>query len=361
MGLLVLLLAALPSLVGRLPAADADRSAADLRAAVLASGDVAFSGYAQSAGGLTLPLTDTFTGIADLFSDRATMRTWYRSAQDWRTDVVTATGETGTHRDATGTWTWQYEDDEATRARVFPLSLPIAPDLLPSDLGRRLLSQAADDELTRTGAERIAGRDALGLRLVPADVASSVSHVDLWVDAATGVTLRVEVFGGDASAVGVVTGEPALSTGFLDVDFTEPAASVTAFTPPPGADVETDEGLPVLDGGRTPDQSPLPAELAGLPRQDVEGVERSVGVYGRGITQLVVVPIPGRFADRLRGQLDVAPGAVLDDLGVRLSAGPLGLMIATGPRGATYLLAGTVTSETLASVAGQLPTTGGRG
>src|SRR5215210_1493232 len=42
-------LLALPSLLGALPASDSGRSAADLRRAVLASGGVGFSGYAESA------------------------------------------------------------------------------------------------------------------------------------------------------------------------------------------------------------------------------------------------------------------------------------------------------------------------
>ena len=42
----------------------------------------AFSGYAQSAGGLSLPVGDQLTDVADLLSDRTTMRAWYRGAHD---------------------------------------------------------------------------------------------------------------------------------------------------------------------------------------------------------------------------------------------------------------------------------------
>ena len=87
-------------MIGALPASDAAVSAAELRAAVLASDDVGFSGYAESAGGLALPVTDQLTSVADLFSDRTTMRVWWRGPADNRVDVVTAGGETGTHRDA---------------------------------------------------------------------------------------------------------------------------------------------------------------------------------------------------------------------------------------------------------------------
>ncbi|MCW2583941.1 MAG: Sigma regulatory protein MucB/RseB, partial [Klenkia sp.] len=125
------LLVALPVVVAALPAADRDTSAADLRARALASTDQAFSGYAISTGGLTLPVSDALTPVADLLSDQTTMRAWYRGTLDWRVDVVTATGETGTHRDAAGTWTWDHADQRASRGSAPDLALPTAPDLLP--------------------------------------------------------------------------------------------------------------------------------------------------------------------------------------------------------------------------------------
>src|SRR3954471_8218804 len=171
---LVAVLAALPSVIGALPASDSGVSAPELRARVLASEGVEFSGYAESAGGLALPVTDQLTSVADLLSARTTMRVWWRSPADNRVDVVTPAGETGTHRDTSGSWTWEYERATATRTAAGPLDLPAAPDLLPSSLGRRLLSEAKDAELSRVGARRVAGRDALGLRLEPAEPASSV-------------------------------------------------------------------------------------------------------------------------------------------------------------------------------------------
>src|SRR4051794_11952649 len=179
---LVAVLAALPSVIGALPASDSGVSAPELRARVLASEGVGFSGYAESAGGLALPVTDQLTSVADLLSARTTMRVWWRSPADNRVDVVSATGETGTHRDASGTWTWDYESATATRTAATPLDLPAPPDLLPSSLGRRLLSEAADGELHRIGARRGAGRAALGVRLTPGDPASAASRADLWGD-----------------------------------------------------------------------------------------------------------------------------------------------------------------------------------
>jgi outer membrane lipoprotein-sorting protein len=353
----VAVLLALPSLIAVLPASDAAISAADLRAQALGSTDVAFTGYAESAGGLDLPVGEQLTDVADLLSDRTTMRAWYRGATDWRVDVVTPTGETDVHADRTGTWTWDYAHETATRGVPGPLALPTAPDLLPSALGRRLLSEAGEDSLTRLGAERIAGRDALGLRLVPAEQASSVARVDVWVDADSGVPLRVQVFGEDAAGPGA---EAALDTGFLDFALGTPAAEITAFAVPPGADVRQGQDAQLLQAaaraGREGDRVVLTAELAGLDRRSLEGAPRGVGVYGRGITLLAVSPLPGRVAGPLRDALVASPDAVADTLGVRIAAGPLGLMLVRTPDG-PVLLAGTVSLDALATAATEL--TGG--
>jgi outer membrane lipoprotein-sorting protein len=342
-------LVGLPPLIGALPASDATVSATDLRARALASADVAFSGYAQSAGGLALPVGDQLTSVADLLSDRTTMRTWYRGRHDWRVDVVTATGETDVHADAGGRWTWDFEDATATRTGTAPLALPTASDLLPSALGRRLLAEAAPGEVTRTTARRVAGRDALGLRVTPAAPAASVDRVDVWVDARTGVPLRVQVDGGGRTA--------ALDTAYLSFDPGRPDASTTGFTPPPGATVRSDDQAAELLRlvGRRAFRLPLPGTLAGLDRRTVEGAPGQLGVYGRGVTELAVAAVPERVVDALRPQLTAAPGVVTDDLGVRISAGPLGLMLVDGGRGG-LLLTGTVTLDALRTAADEVLT-----
>jgi outer membrane lipoprotein-sorting protein len=324
-------------------------SAADLRAAVLGSTDVGFSGYAESAGGLALPVTEQLTSVADLFSDRTEMRVWWRGPSDHRVDVITAAGETSTRRDERGTWTWEYERATATRAESTPFALPAPTDLLPASLGRRLLSEATDDELTRIGARTVSGDDALGLRLVPNEAASSVGRVDVWVDPASGLALQVQVY-----EKGVV--RPALDTRFLDFEVGRPSAAVTAFTPPEGARIrEAREAEIVLEAGRRIDPVPLPDELAGLPRRVLEGVPPAIGLYGRGVTLLAVAPVPPGLARGLRNALAQSVDAVRDNAGTRLAAGPVGLMLVEPPGHGSYVLTGTVTLDALAAAAGQLP------
>jgi outer membrane lipoprotein-sorting protein len=352
-GALVAVLVALPSLLRALPAADSDVSAADLHADVLASDTVGFSGYAVSAGGLSLPVTDQLTSVADLFSDRTTMRAWWRGPADNRVDVVTPAGETGTHRNPAGTWTWDYETATATRTTLRPLALPAPADLLPSALGRRLLSEAADEELTRVGARRVAGRDGLGLRLTPADPASSVGRVDVWVDGDSGLPLQVEVYAADA-------GRPALDTRFLDLELAVPGPEVTAFSPPPGAAARSDPGLDLVAAAQQITGPGLPLRVAGLDRRPVEGLPRGLAVYGRGVTLLAVVPVAGRLAGELRRALRASPGAVVDERGIRASIGPLGLMLVDRPGGHAYVLTGTVTLDALAAAATEMPALGER-
>ncbi|MCW2635276.1 MAG: putative sigma regulatory protein MucB/RseB [Blastococcus sp.] len=353
MAALVGVLVSLPALAGLLPASDASVSAPDLRAAVLASDTVGFSGFAESAGGLDLPVTDQLTSVADLFSDRTRMRVWWRGPIDHRVDVISAGGETGVHRDLMGSWAWEYERATATRTLNSALALPRPPDLLPSTLGRRLLSEATVAEVSRIGALRVAGRDALGLRLTPTEPASSVGRVDIWVDADTGLPLKVEVFGKGAAL-------PALETRFLDFDPSAPDPSTTAFVAPPAAAIR---GAPVtdvaLEAGRRIRPVPLPPELAGLPRRVLTGVPPGIGLFGRGVTLLAVVPLPSRLAAGLRDALVQSPDAVVDEAGVRVSAGPVALMLLDPPGHGPYVLTGTVTLDALADAAAQLPELGG--
>jgi outer membrane lipoprotein-sorting protein len=294
-------------------------------------------------------VTDQLGSVADLFSSRTHMRVWWRGPADNRVDVVTPAGETGTHRGPGATWTWEYETATATRSAAGPLELPAPPDLLPSSLGRRLLSEAADAELSRIGARRVAGRDALGLRLTPAAAAAAVGRVDVWVDAGSGLPLQVEVVQEGAT-------RPALDTRFLDLDLTVPAAEVTAFTPPPGATVrEGREAEIVLEAGRRVRPVELPGELAGLARRRLDGVPAGIGLYGSGVTLLAVAPVPERLAGGLRSTLAASPDAVVDELGTRVAAGPVSLMVVEPQGRGPYVLTGTVTLDALAEAAAQLP------
>ncbi len=351
-GLAVLI--ALPSAVGALPAAKSNLSATQLLKRIQQSAPVAYSGYAESDGGLALPVTDQFSGLADLFGGHTQLRAWYRSTHDWRLDSIGFAGETDVHDGEQGYWTWNYEQNTATftQQQTDPeIRLPTDADLLPPALARRLLSQATPAQASRIGSDRVAGVSAAGLRIRPSEAISSIDHVDVWADPDTGLPLRVKVYG-------VGSGSTAISSSFLDVTVGTPAASSTAFTIPGDAAVHTggpQDLATTIDqlGGATP-----PAELAGVARNGLLPSLGGVGVYGRGVTEFVVVPLPRRVGYSLRRQL--APAVAAQDRNdaedLVLSVGPLNLLLTSfDDPGGPWLLVGTVTAPTLASAAKSLP------
>lgn len=349
----VAVLVALPAVVAAWPAADDDRSAAELRAAALASAELPYSGFAESTGRLALPTTDQLGSLADLLSDRTEMRVWWRGATDNRVDVVTAVGETDVYQDPAGTWTWEYEANRVTRTENAALALPAPPDLLPPTLARRLLSEADPAELSRIGVDRIAGRDAVGVRLTPAASAASVGRVEVFVDAGTGLPLRVAVYAKASDS-------PALDTRFVDLELATPDPGVTSFTPPARTRVRTGGTQGVLqDAGRQLSPIPLPDTLAGLPRRTIDGAPPAVGLYGRGVTLLTVVPLPSGVAADLRRAATQDPTAVSDGTAVRFVVGPVGIQL-VGGAGTPMVLAGTVTPEALQQAAAELAALAGR-
>ncbi len=348
------LLVATPGVIARWPVAASDDGAAGLLARVQGSQHTPYSGYAQSVGGVLLPVTNALGGLPDLLGGKTTLRTWYRGPVDWRVDTVRLGGERDQYRSATEMWRWDYEANTAVLTPVPEpsLRLPRAGDLLPTTLGRRLLSEARPDEVARIPTRRVAGRDAPGLRLVPAEPQSTVREVDVWVDPGTGLPLRVDVLGADSA-------RPVVSTAFLDFSSATPDADTTRFTPPPGSDVRQQGGTDIASYADRIEGPALPASIDGLPRQQ-RGPAGSVGVYGRGVTVLVVAPLPRRAASSLFEQLRRSPGAKVADTGVALAVGPLSLRVTTpAGDGRSYLLAGTVTPDTLTSAV-QLLTTGAR-
>ena len=347
--LAVAVLVSLPTVIGALPARSSDLSATDLLARVKASGSVGHSGYAESVGGLQLPLTADFTALTSLLGDRTRIRSWWRSDEDWRVDAVQTTGEAGTYRDASGIWSWDYEQDTIVRTSEPTVRLPRVSDVEPAALARRLLSEARAADVSRIPSRRVAGRDAAGLRLRPSDNGTTIDRVDVWVDPVTGLALRVEIYGKD-------TPRPVLETAFLDFSARTPPPSDTRFTPaePDRIRGETNPDLAAAINVFAPVTPP--ATLAGLPgRPGIIGLG-SVGTYGSGLTLLVAVPMPGRISRPLRDQLAKTPGATATPEGIRIAVGPQSLLLTDSRDRRSWLITGTVTAQTLDAAATQLRT-----
>lgn len=343
----VAVLVSLPLAVGALPARQTEVSATDLLGRVRASGAVGHSGYAESVGGLVLPLTTDFTALTSLFGDRTRIRSFWRGERDWRIDALQTTGEASTYRNDDADWTWDFEQDSGSIAAEPVVRLPRVADVEPAALARRLLSEARPADVSRIPSRRVAGRDAAGLRLRPSDPGTTIDRVDVWADEATGLALRVEVYGKG-------TARPVLETAFLDFSTAVPPPSTTLFDPADPSRIRggtnTDLATRInLFAPVTP-----PATLAGLPgRPGMTGLG-SIGSYGTGLTLLVAVPLPGRITGQLVDQLEKTPGATRAPDGLRLSVGPLSLLLTDDPGHRTWLLTGTVTADTLNRAARQL-------
>ena len=347
----VIALAAAPSVVRAWPVAGSDVTAATLLARVRASTDVPYSGYAESQGGLALPVTgDTFGTVSDLFGGTNQVRVWWRNDTDWRVDTLDLSGETDLHHDAGGLWTWDYETATARReaGTTAAVRLPRADDLVPGNLARRLLSEVDTGDVTRLATKRIAGHDAAGLRVDIDDPGSTVTHLDVWALPGDGLPVSIDVYANGSRT-------PLISSSLLDLTLGSPAASTVAFHPAAGTRTDRSGFGDIVSALDTFGSTRPPATVAGLARRTDLDLG-AVGVYGTGVTTVVAVPLPARLAGQIVPSLRAAPGAVEDAAGIASGVGALNVQL--GPPvgfGDRWLLVGTVTAATLRTAVAELP------
>lgn len=342
------LLVVLPLAVAHRPGgAPATRPTAELLAQVRASGSVGWSGRAESTGALQLPSSDSFATLGQLLGEQVELRAWWRGERSWRVDRIRSTGETDTFRDGNGQVRWIFESERATYSPVSTIRLPDAVDVLPPALGRDLLQGATPDELTAIAGRRIAGVDAAGYVLTPSEASSTVARVELWLEPSTGLPVRVDLYAKDGA-------RPVLSTTLTELTLRDPDPADVRFDPPASVSLAYEESTDVVAAANGLQAADLPRALAGLgPRGgDAPG---AVGVYGRGPTTMIVFPLRGSVAGPLREQLERNGAASRSRQGTLAPVGPVNLLLTRFPgRGGGYLLAGTVTPETLAEAADQL-------
>ena len=274
---------------------------ADLVARIQASADRPWSGYVQTTGALQVPDSDSFVGLAQLLGEDNDLRVWWRAADDWRIDRIRSTGETDLIRNGPALIRWVFESEVATISPVSEIRLPDASDLLPPTLARLMLQGVRDAELSALPARRVAGIAAAGVRLTPAERATSIARVDIWADPESGLPLRVELSG-------TADRRPVLESSLRDVSLAEPARETTLFRPASGVDIAYEDSVDVAAAANALSAYDLPTSLAGL---DTRGGEDpgAVGVYGRGPTTLLVLPLRGQVAGPLRGRLRDSGGA----------------------------------------------------
>lgn len=346
---------AVPSVVASLPVSGGQLSAAQLRQRIEASAGQPYAGYASTQAELGLPDLPAVGDVTKLLSGTTNVRVWYRAPDDNRVDVIDTVGERDVYQTPDGQFTWDYGTGLLTEILGDqPVRLPRAGDLLPPDLARRVLAMDPVDRPLALPPRRVAGVATEGLRLRPADPATTVGQVDIWADPATGLPLRVEV-----TAKGA--GKPLLISQFVTVDTHGPDPS--ALRPPDAAgQLATAQAPDIVSAIAGFTRARLPRELAGYRLQPQLPGLPGVGRYGAGLATFVVLPLPRDIGSPA---IDTATKAGATDVpvprghAVLIGIPLLGVLIEqAGFR--TYLVAGFVDHAVLRQAATQLSLRRGR-
>lgn len=341
----VALLCGLPGIIGALPVPASALTAGALRARILASARVPYQGYAESSVDLGLPQLPDLGDVSTLLDGITDQYAWYRSAGQWRADVLTQAGETDTYQTSQGIYLWDYSRDVLTQVLgQQPVRLPRAADLLPPALARRLLGLASPaDHISRLPAQRVAGVNAAGLRLVPAEPATTVGAVDIWADPASGLPVEVAL-------VGRGSRQPILVARFLDLSQRPPPVATVTPNPAPAVGTATTE-LPDISRLLNQLAPPLPRHIDGMRRVAVPGGLADIAAYGSGFSRFVVLPLPGGVGNQA---LNAASNAGAGGINLPGGTGALiqtplltVLLEQSQTGGPVYLLTGTVTATLL--------------
>jgi hypothetical protein len=319
----------------------------DLRARILA-GLPPHVGYAESTGRLGLPEIAALEQVTALFTGVTRLRNSYAAPDAWRVDELTPAGERDTYRLGPREYLWDFGANQLTVVDgETPVRLPRPADLVPSELARRLTSMTRTDPVSALPARRIAGFDAAGFRVVPADPDTTVGRIDVWCDPASGLPLRVEVAARD---------EALLFTEFREVSLTTPQIDVP--TAPPGAGAVTAEAADLAGALRQLDAAPPPRRLAGRDLLPIADGLPGVGVYGAGVAGFVLVPASRGIADRVIDGAPAAGGTTVDvpvGRAAILTTPLLSVAARGGIRRGGVLIAGPVAPAVLEQALRELP------
>jgi hypothetical protein len=336
-----LALVSAPTLVRAIPADGSDVGARVLASRIRAAQETGWSGEVRSHGSLAVPITDSaFSSVARLLGQDTDLRVWWRSSTDWRVDRLRGTGESDLAVDGGLAVRWRYETRKVSVLPYSKIRLPEDSDVVPVSLAHRMLAGATAGELSRLPSRRVAGHSAAGLRLVPSDKRSTIGHVDVWADDATSVPLRVDVYATGQSRT------PVVSTELLSFDASEPSVKDTHLDLAPGLSFSRGVSLDEAAGANAFAPFLPPSRLVGLARLGDPVDFGAVGVYGRGPTAILAIPLRGYVARGLRDQMRKSASSRDVDHGIALEVGPISILLSDIADG-HFLIAGTVTPATL--------------
>ena len=203
---------------------------------------------------------------------------------------------------------------------------------------------------------RVAGRGAAGLRMTPTDPASTIGHVDIWADPASGLPLMVEIFSRGSA-------RPALESQFFQVSPWRPDPQVLTPVRAAGTGFTVTSASNLAGALSNLGLVALPGQLAGRNRLAVPPGFEAIGVYGGGLATFVVLGVRGSAGGNLVSDARSAGGTAFDvsggtgGTGALISA-PLINAVIVRPTGffITFLIAGTVSTQVLEQAATTLVT-----
>jgi outer membrane lipoprotein-sorting protein len=229
----------------------ATKTAAQLLAAVEQSRVEALSGTIKTAANLGLPqlpdrIASAGSGLQALLTGTHKLRVWADGQQHQRIALLGDLAETDVIHNGHDVWTYTSSSNTVTHRTVSAATGRIGDPTTDGAAGagpeQQLTPQAqadqalkAIDPTTRVTVDRtarVAGRPAYQIVLSPRSPDTLVQSVRIAIDAATSVPLRVQIYARGAAS-------PAWQTGFTNISFTTPAASIFRFTVPAGATLAT--------------------------------------------------------------------------------------------------------------------------
>ena len=254
------------------------RTAAQLLTAVQHSSVEHLSGTIVETARLGLPTLPGMDSAASLnwqtlVSGTHTARVWLDGQDRQRLALLGQLSESDVVHQGRDLWTYASGSQkvEHTDLGPAPASTPEVTRATPQGAAEQAL-KAIDPStaVTVDRTARVAGRAAYTLVLTPRDNRSTVRKVLIAIDAQHNLPLRVQVFGAAKA--------PAFETGFTDVSFARPAASVFRFSPPKGAKVSS-HPLDLGQAGMRPGTTRT---------RPIAGMQPTV--LGRGWTSVVELP-----------------------------------------------------------------------
>lgn len=341
-------LCAMPVLASALPASVPSLTASQLRERIMASAQESYEGYAESNATFGLPALPGLRDVTSLLDGVTKMRVWEAAPYWWRVDVLSDAGERDTYQLGPLSYIWDSGEELLTEVTgQQPLRLPRPADLVPPALAIRLLNEAGRQAaLSVIPPLRVAGQSAAGLRVTPSDPASTIGHINIWAEPASGLPLMVEIFGRGSAG-------PALESQFFQVGAWRPDLRVLTPERGPGTGFTTTSAGNLAGALNNLGVELLPTQLAGRHRVPEPAVFARIGVYGGGLATFVVLGIRGG-AHLIPDALSAGGTAlsVSGSSGVLIGA-PLINAVIVQPSGSyiTFLITGTVSTNVLEQAA----------